>query len=47
MKYVGGYGDYLLLLEDARALEDVQIAIAGQGDAAAMKALTAKAKGGA
>lgn len=33
MDRVGGFGDYLLLAEDARAFEDVLIAIAGEGEA--------------
>lgn len=34
MDRVGGYLDYLALLEDARAYEDVLIAMRGESDAA-------------
>ena len=34
MDRVGGYLDYLALLEDARAYEDVLTAMAGEADAA-------------
>lgn len=46
MDRVGGYEAYLALLEDARAYDDVLIAIAGEADAYRMLELEAKAKGG-
>lgn len=34
MRYVGGYESYLALQEDERALEDVELVMMGEADAA-------------
>lgn len=44
MKYVGTYRDYLALLEDARAYDDVLIAMAGDADAAKIANLRRQAR---
>lgn len=46
MKYVGGYGDYLQLLEDERAVDDVLLYMRGEADAARTARLMAEAKRG-
>lgn len=46
MRYVGGYRDYLALMEDERALDDVLIAMAGDAEAARVAELKAKARSG-
>jgi len=42
MDRVGGYLGYLALLEDARAYDDVLIVLAGEADAARIRALEAQ-----
>lgn len=39
MQHVGGYGDLLLLEEDAVAYEDVLTILAGEADAAKIRAM--------
>lgn len=46
MDRVGGYLDYCALLQDARDLEDVLTVMAGEADAASVRELERKAKGG-
>lgn len=43
MLYVGGYESYRLLLEDARAYDDVMIAMAGEADAQKIRKLRGEA----
>lgn len=45
MDRVGGYIGYLALIEDARAYDDVLVALAGEADATSIRELEAKAKG--
>lgn len=45
MDRAGGYLGYLALCEDARAYDDVLIALAGDSDAARIAALERKAAG--
>lgn len=40
MKYVGGYQAYRLLLEDARAFDDVLLALQGEAEAERIKRMT-------
>lgn len=44
MKYVGSLESYHALLDDARAYDDVLIAMEGEADAARIMALEAKRK---
>lgn len=46
MDRVGGYLDYLALLEDARAYEDVLIALNGESDAALIRKQQQRAASG-
>lgn len=42
MKYVGSYTDYLELIEDARAYDDVVIAMQAEGEAETIRAAEAE-----
>lgn len=46
MKYVGGYRDYLALLEDERAFDDVLIAMSGDAEAARVAEMKARSRAG-
>ena len=46
MKYVGGYLDYLALLEDSRAVEDVLLFMQGEGEARRIAELKARMQSG-
>ena len=45
MDRVGGMEGYRVLCEDARAYDDVLIAMAGEAEAAKIRAMQARAKG--
>lgn len=46
MDRVGGYTAYLALCEDARAYDDIMLAMHGEADAARVLELERKSKGG-
>lgn len=44
MDRAGGYGDYLMLQEDARAYEDVLLVLEGESEAAKIRQMKAKSE---
>ena len=44
MEYVGGYAAYRALIEDARAYDDVLLAMAGSADAARVMEMERRAR---